>query len=411
MNKRSLTNVGGAIERWGDPTLAEAAAHALDVAPAGEDEDEPERAHVHGFHAYPARLHPTTAARLVDAITEPRQRVLDPFCGSGTVCVEARMADRVAIGSDLNPLAVRLALAKVADYGSADLEALLVAARAVAAVANDRRQKKAGPTRRFVDEDVRLFAPHVVLELDSIRAALAGSPRLQAPDMAPKSREVLFLVLSSLLVKLSQQRSDTARDVQPKRLASGYPTRLFVKKTEELVRRIEARVLPDGAPRARIEEADATDLAFVHPNSVDAVVTSPPYAATYDYHSHHALRLRWLGLSAETFAKGEIGARRSYVRKTIDDARQTWNADLVRLFGALARVCRKDALVALVIGDSAIDGHPLRADDAVADAASDRGMFEPVARASQERPHFHGPTGAAFRDRPRAEHVLLLRRT
>jgi hypothetical protein len=36
--------------------------------------------------------------------------------------------------------------------------------------------------------------------------------------------------------------------------------------------------------------------------------------------------------------------------------------------------------------------------------------FIPVARASQERPHFHGPTMAAFSDRPRAEHAILLRR-
>ena len=36
--------------------------------------------------------------------------------------------------------------------------------------------------------------------------------------------------------------------------------------------------------------------------------------------------------------------------------------------------------------------------------------FIPVARASQERPHFHGPTMAAFSDRRRADHAILLRR-
>jgi hypothetical protein len=34
----------------------------------------------------------------------------------------------------------------------------------------------------------------------------------------------------------------------------------------------------------------------------------------------------------------------------------------------------------------------------------------PAARASQLRPHFHGPTAKAFRDRPRAEHAILLRK-
>jgi hypothetical protein len=63
----------------------------------------------------------------------------------------------------------------------------------------------------------------------------------------------------------------------------------------------------------------------------------------------------------------------------------------------------------LVMADSAVGSIPLRADDIVAETARDCG-FVPAARASQDRPHFHGPTAAAFRDRPRAEHALLLRR-
>ena len=43
-------------------------------------------------------------------------------------------------------------------------------------------------------------------------------------------------------------------------------------------------------------EDDATILKKVETGSIDAVVTSPPYVATYDYLAHHALRLRWLGL-------------------------------------------------------------------------------------------------------------------
>ena len=38
------------------------------MPPATDDEDDPARAHVHGFHTYPARMHPVTAARLVAAV-------------------------------------------------------------------------------------------------------------------------------------------------------------------------------------------------------------------------------------------------------------------------------------------------------------------------------------------------------
>jgi hypothetical protein len=51
----------------------------------------------------------------------------------------------------------------------------------------------------------------------------------------------------------------------------------------------------------------------------------------------------------------------------------------------------------------------LRADEIVAGAGRACGLV-PGARASQPRPHFHGPTAKAFRAAPRREHALLLRK-
>jgi hypothetical protein len=76
---------------------------------------------------------------------------------------------------------------------------------------------------------------------------------------------------------------------------------------------------------------------------------------------------------------------------------------------AIARVLPAGGAAVLLMADSAIAGVALRADEIVASLARPQG-FIPAARASQERPHFHGPTMRAFRDRPRAEHALLLRR-
>src|SRR5580658_214827 len=111
--RRSLSNVGGAVDLGGSRAEALALAGALEVAPAttGEGEGE-DRAHVHGFHTYPARMHPATATRLIEAFASPGSTVLDPFCGSGTVLVEAMRLGSTAIGTDLNPLAVRLATIK-----------------------------------------------------------------------------------------------------------------------------------------------------------------------------------------------------------------------------------------------------------------------------------------------------------
>jgi hypothetical protein len=410
--RRSLSHVGGAIETAGEASAAKLLAHALDVAPApapdarSSGEDGPDRVHVHGFHAYPARMHPETASRLVRAFSPSSgsATVLDPFAGSGTVLVEAMLAGRQAVGTDLNPLAVRLAILKTEPHDAGGLERLIASAREVSRVADERRTARAGATRRYGADDVALFDPHILLELDGLRAGIA-----QVKDASVKS--TLQLVLSAILVKVSKKQGDTSEHTAPRRLAAGYPARLFTRKTEELASRLSAfeRALPSPRPTARVALDDATRLTTVANGSIDAVVTSPPYVATYDYVAHHAARMRWLDLDARGFERGEMGARRRFASLGPAEARQAWCRELGGLLRAMARVLRPRAPLVLLMADSAVGSTALRADELVAEVAPGA-RLRPVARASQRRPHFHGPSAAAFGRVPRAEHALLLER-
>jgi DNA modification methylase len=395
------TLLAAAIDvRAGAGAEAEAGAESVSSAPG----DDPDRVHVHGFHTYPARMHPETAGRLVHAVSAGGATLLDPFCGSGTVLVEAVVAGRRAVGTDLNPLAVRLSLLKTAPRDAQAREALADAARRAAARADERRARRAGATRRYPPEDVALFDPHVLLELDSLRSAIAEQP-------APEVREALELVLSAILVKVSRQASDTSEARSARRIAAGYPARLFVRKTDELARRLAAlaALVPPGTPPARVSIDDAARLRTVGASTVDAVVTSPPYVATYDYLAQHAPRMRWLGLDSSAFAAGEIGARRRYAALDAASARSAWVRELGAVLRALSRVCRKGAPVVLLVADSAVQGEALRADALVREAAPDAG-FVWLARASQRRPHFHRGTARAFEGAPRGEHAIALQK-
>jgi DNA modification methylase len=412
--RRSLTHVGGTVATSGEREFAALLAQALDVRPApeprstgpaeGVPSDDPDRAHVHGFHTYPARMHPATAQTLVGALAEPGGTVLDPFCGSGTVLVEARIGGRRATGVDLNPLAVHLARLKIDPRDAASREAIAAAAREIASAADRRRERRAGSTRRYPPEDVALFDPHVLLELDSLRSGIAETAKEDA-----YLHQALALVLSSVLVKVSRRASDTSAAALPRRIAAGYPARLFARRALDLARRLGdlAALLPAHAPPARVALDDARRLRDVGAATVDAVVTSPPYAGTYDYLSHHALRMRWLDLDPTPLGTGEMGARRRYAALAPRVARDTWEREVTDTLRALARVCRKGARAVILLGDSAIGGEALRADQTLAAAASATG-FALLARASQLRPHFHAPTAGAFRRRPRAEHAMML---
>ena len=66
----------------------------------------------HGFHNYPGMMIPQVAGRLLEQYGAQAQRMLDPYCGTGTSLVEANMRGIDAIGIDLNPLACLIAQTK-----------------------------------------------------------------------------------------------------------------------------------------------------------------------------------------------------------------------------------------------------------------------------------------------------------
>jgi hypothetical protein len=403
--RRSLANVGGPVEVSGPDEQAKAVlVRSLDVA----GDDDASRAHVHGFHSYPARLHPTTARRLIEGLSAPGATVLDPFCGSGTVLVEGRLADRKVQGVDANPLAIELSWLKTRGTTSDERAEILRAARAAAESADERRKRRAGATRRYGSEDVALFEPHVLLELDGLRAALRTTP-------SETAARALRLVLSSILVKVSRQPGDTSQARGERRLASGFTLRLFQSKADELVKRLaafeallpESRKRPVTAPIVRI--GDARQLEGIRASEIDLVVTSPPYPGTYDYVAHHAPRLRWLELDARRFADTELGARRNLERLPYGPALARFQAELGAALAAMTRVLRPSGAIVLIVADSILSGRAVHTDRLVRELAQDV-KLDVTAIGSQARPHFHGPSARAFDRIPRREHAIVCRK-
>jgi hypothetical protein len=400
-DRRALSHVGGAVELAGG---SDAEQHALAAALAVEADEAATQAHVHGFHSYPARLHPETARRLIEELSRPGDRVLDPFCGSGTVLVEARLAGRAALGVDVNPLAIELSELKANGPGAPWVARLVPVAKRVAEHADDRRRTRAGATRRYSETDTALFAPHVLLELDGLRD---GIEHVENPDVA----RALLLVLSAVLTKVSARAGDTGRSEGQKRVSAGYTARFFLKKADDLARRLDeaGALLPPRAPLVKVVHGDARDLRTVGDGKVDLVVSSPPYAGVYDYVVHHRDRLRWLDLPDDRFEAHEIGARRHARGVSFGHALARFRSELGAALGEMGRTLSSRGAAVLVIADSVLASRAVFADELVGGLAPSAGLAL-VAAASQKRPHVHAPTQRAFEKRPRREHALLLRR-
>ncbi len=339
----------------------------------------------HGFHTYPAGLHPDAAASLIEAF--PGHRVLDPFCGGGTVLVEARAAGREAFGQDVSPIALLVASTRTATPPEAVVSKMRSAARALTAEARVCTALEPPPDiARAVHE---WYAPSTIAELESLRRGVLGQPD-------PEVRRLLEAVFSSMLIKVSWRRSDTSARREPAARPAGTTAVLFHKKARELGRRLAAlrEAVPEGTPPARVRRGDARrELG----RSFDLVLTSPPYPATYDYVPLQHLRHVWLGVDARPHEAREIGSRRAW-RAGDRAARANWLRDTEAWMGSCAHSLAPGGHLVVVIGDGRTPSGLIDARRPTVDCGRGAGL-QLVAGASLERPdHAHGAS--------RWEHVL-----
>jgi len=343
----------------------------------------------HGFHSYPARMHWATAERLLAGLDMAGSHVLDPFCGSGTVLVEARVAGYAASGTDLNPLAIALSRLKTQPFDGALRGQLVRTASEVRARSEERVQARVPVRAKLEPKELAWYEVHVLKEMAGLLEEIDATEEARI-------RGALRLVFSSLVVKFSKQRSDTAEEAVERRLRKGLVSEFFERKTLELADRMREYERVARGPLPTVREGDARRLPDLIDRPVDLIVTSPPYGNTYDYVNHHARRFAWLGINPQNLEAGEIGARR---RGTSPDR---FARELGFALKSMAQVMRRDAMLVMLMGDGEHAGTRVPADVLVAEVASELG-FEPLAAATQARPDFRGGT-------ERGEHLMALRK-
>jgi 16S rRNA G966 N2-methylase RsmD len=394
--RRAFATYAGPVETAGAPEEAATLGALFRVDPRLA------RALTHGFHSYAGRMHPSIARGAINHFSAAGQRVLDPFCGSGTVLVEAMAAGRASVGIDASPLATRLAQVRSTTLGALGRTRLVEEARAIAEEAGERARKRQRPEiPEWARAEGRRFHPHVSLELLGLRELVMETPEDEVGW-------ALRLCLSSLLVKFMRSGPEAPRDGETKRIGRGVPSRFFGDRAEELARGLEAleESAPARTPAPVVRLGDARGYPEEKARSFDLVVTSPPYAGTYDYAGLHEVRFRWLDLPQRRFRERQIGER----EEGPGARARAWAAARLAWMKEVARVTRPGASVVLVVGDGVVGHRPEDAAAAVTAAGEEVGLAF-VARASQSRPALDRRVREIFGPVPRREHIVLLRRT
>ena len=82
-------------------------------------------------------------------------------------------------------------------------------------------------------------------------------------------------------------------------------------------------------------------------NSVDGIITSPPYSIALDYVENDAHSLRDLGFDLDTIRETFIGVRGSGKKKV-----ELYNEDIEKAYGEMYRVLKPGKLAVIVIGNA-----------------------------------------------------------
>ena len=266
---------------------------------------------------------PQLVEELLAAYAPSDGLLLDPFAGSGTCLVEGARFRLSACGVEINPAAV--ILAKV--YQMVNMSAL--ERSEIIAYMDERLSGLFGPLLAPVFRGgMKGTDERTAIESELVRA-WRESPVGPARDLAAA------LVVLCDFYREKLDASDALKSwARLKRVVKG---------------------LPESPESVAVHHADARDLP-IESDSVDLVITSPPYINVHNYHQKFRRSVEALGWNVLSIAPSEIGSNRQNRGNRFLTVIQ-YSLDMALALLEMARVVKNDGRLIAVVGrESLVQG-------------------------------------------------------
>ena len=314
----------------------------------------------HGIHRYSGKFIPQIASRAIKILTKPGELVFDPYCGSGTTLLEAALLGRGAMGLDLNPLAVLIASAKTTRIRIDLLKSLEASIHVELSFLDLERRRPPlhegldGTDLRFAAvRDRRLtdgwftkwYEAGVLEELVIIDHVVT---RIENPQL----RNVARVAFSDIVRRCSRAHSGYPNVMFDRNApARSLPGPLFLRTLRSVCRTV-ASLWSSSADleRVAVKQGTASKIS-VADDSVDAIITHPPYVGSIPYAEYQALSLKWIGADSKTLDRALTGGR----RHTSDVVRR-FRESYGEMWAECARVLRPGRCAFVMVGNPVVRG-------------------------------------------------------
>ena len=280
----------------------------------------------HSLFPYRGKFHPQMIRALLNMMgLKPGNVVLDPMSGSATLSVEANLLGIDSVGVDVSPFCCLMGRVKTfaLNLNSEKLTQITKEQNKIF----DKLNKNKVP-HYFIkdsdDEDKSYYEVVLLAYLDAVGFARRSS----------KSLSALFpIVLNRYITTIKN----------------------FQNAREKLGLKIgKSKIIEDSALKLPLED-----------NSVDGVITSPPYSFAIDYVDNDRPQLEYLGYAPDKLKEKMIGLQ----GRGISQKLELYFEMLDKMFRELARVSKKGSKTIFVVGTNDIQTKGVRLETKIKELA------------------------------------------
>lgn len=342
----------------------------------------------HNIHRYSGKFIPQIARKVIEILTQEGDIVLDPYNGSGTTMLEALLTGRNAIGCDINPLALLISEVKCMLTTPGELDWLVNFFEEKLSFLNIKDDLFSSQDKVEFEEIVQsdiIFGNEWFkkwFELENLKELIFINTiikNIQKEDL----KKTALLAFSQILRRTSRAHSGYPNVMFDKNAAPKIrPSKIFIPeliKITNMLKSLNKQV--DKSTNILIKYGDARNIQLDN-NSVDAVITHPPYIGSVPYAEYGLLSLMWLGEDPKALDKTLTGGQRQS-KYVVDRFREGYSQMIHESF----RVLKPNKYAFFMVGNPVVKGELIDLEKMTLDYAIEAGFthITTVTRKGQNR--------------------------
>ena len=263
-------------------------------------------------HWYPGTFIPEIPYSLIEILSKKNAVILDPFMGIGTTYFQALLLERQPIG--IENCTVAYQFCKEFLYLIKNSNKLIKIVQDISDL-NWKYNPDKDYTHKIIDSEYMNFftswyAPKTLNELCYLKKCYKNTDNMV-------SKAAFYIVISNILMKCSSQNNGwgfIADSVKPKQLKEKNTLRIFNSNIDSLIRDIQTLKEQISIEKIDLEntlfKSNVKDIQSIKDESVDVIITSPPYPNMIDYSLSQKLSYYFWDIPIQPDIDNEFGRRR-----------------------------------------------------------------------------------------------------